>query len=243
MAIGSYEICKGKLRDLLSRMDSCPAEVGMPMLDAFVKDHEASLYNEIGRLTRQLHDSLTTFQTEEKIFSLTKEEIPSAKERLKYVMAMTEQAAQNVLGIVEMSIPVALEIKEDAGDLSEQCKKIAAAEAPGDGMPRLLGDVGEFLSNTKDKAGVLHGQLVEILMAQEYQDLTSQVIKKVINLVQDVEDSLVKLIKITGQKMPVGEFAGNDNKPAGPYVPGVDDQQTRAANQDDVDQLLASLGF
>lgn len=243
MAIGSYEICKGKLRDLLSKMDSCPAEVGMPMLDAFVKDHEASLYNEIGRLTRQLHDSLTTFQTEEKIFSLTKEEIPSAKERLKYVMAMTEQAAQNVLGIVEMSIPVALEIKEDSGDLSEQCKKIAAAEAPGDGMPRLLGDVGEFLSNTKDKAGVLHGQLVEILMAQEYQDLTSQVIKKVINLVQDVEDSLVKLIKITGQNMPVREFAGNDNKPAGPYVPGVDDQQTRAANQDDVDQLLASLGF
>ena len=67
-----YEEYVGRLRVLLQKMEISPAEEGMATLDAFVRDYEESLYNEIGRLTRQLHNSLNEFQSNEKINSLSK---------------------------------------------------------------------------------------------------------------------------------------------------------------------------
>ncbi len=242
-----YESYKEKLRELLLKMESSPAAEGMPMLDCFVKDYEESLYNEIGRLTRQLHDSLTTFESEEKILNLAKEDIPGAKERLRYVVNMTEQATQNVLNIVEQSMPVSLKISAKAGELHDACVKIigvdgAGIDAEGD-LPNLLRDVSRFLAETKDNSGVLHGHLTEILMAQEFQDITGQIIRKVIDLVQEVEDSLVDLIKMTARKPAPMEEKRNNNKLNGPNVPGIDDQSDSVSSQDDVDHLLASLGF
>lgn len=237
-----YENYKEKLRELLLKMDSCPATEGMPLLDCFVKDYEASLYNEIGKLTRQLHDSLTIFDADEKILNLAKENIPGAKERLKYVVTMTEQATQNVLAIVEKSIPVSQEISAKAGKLHDACAEIADPDGADGGLTNLLGDISRFLADTKDDSGLLQGHLTEILMAQEFQDITGQIIRKVIDLVQEVEDNLVRLIRITG-KPSFMKDKGADNKMGGPRVPGVDDQSDCVTDQDDVDHLLASLGF
>ena len=243
MNIESYEDYKGRLRDLLLIMESSSAEDGMASLDVFVKDYEASLYNEIGRLTRQLHDSLTTFQADEKIFNLTNQHIPSAKERLRYVVELTENAAQKVLSIIEKSIPISLEISDGASDLQNEYIELSRQKEYGTILSALPGDIKTFLAVAKDKAGLLHSQLTEILMAQEYQDITGQIIKKVIDLVQDVEDNLIRLIKITGLRTLSQEAEADNNKACGPCVPGVDDKNEYMAGQDDVDQLLASLGF
>lgn len=243
MINGNYESYKDKLRKLLVRMDASTSEAGMPMLDAFVKDYEESLYKEVGRLTRQLHDSLTTFATEEKIFSLAKEDIPGAKERLGYVVTVTEQAAQNVLSIVEKSIPVSLAIGEKASELHGECEKISDGNTSKEDVADFLGTIRVFLSDTKRDSDLLQGHLTEILMAQEYQDITGQIIKKVICLVQDVEDSLVELVRMTGYKQSSSEKPQVDTGVSGPHVPGVDGQSDHVADQDDVDHLLASLGF
>ena len=190
----NYEECKSRLRDTLQKVESCSAEEGRAVLDAFVKDYETSIYNEIGRLTRHLHDSLASFQADEKICSLTKEEIPSAKERLKYVMDITERAAQKVLEFIEMSIPLSLKIKEGAGELSsllERNKEMYAVRSVEE-------NTRIFLKDATKNADILHGHLTEILMAQEYQDISGQIIKKVIDLVQEVESNLLRIIKITG---------------------------------------------
>lgn len=238
-----YEECKEKLRELLTNMESSSADEGVALLDSFVRGYEESLYNEIGRLTRQLHDSLTTFDAEERLLNLTEEDIPGAKERLKYVVSMTEQATQNVLGLVEKSIPVSQEINAKAVELQAACTKVGdAGDGEGD-YSNLLAEVGRFLVKAKEGSGLLQGHLAEILMAQEYQDITGQIIRKVIDLVQEVEDSLVKLIKMTGMKSGDGNRPEAASKPGGPQVPAVDDREDRVSDQDDVDQLLASLGF
>jgi len=234
-----YEEYKRRVRELLQELEMSSAEDGMTTLDAFVKDYEESLYNQIGRLTRQLHDSLNNFQNDEKIFSLTKEDIPSAKERLKYVVEITEQATQKVLGIVENSIPISLEISEGASGLHNKWSKLPDTA----GTPEIASSTKEFLVGAGENACILHGHLTEILMAQEYQDITGQIIKKVIDLVQDVEDNLVRLIKLTGHVTSPREKEKDNIKASGPCVPGIDDQAVYTAGQDDVDELLASLGF
>lgn len=235
----NYEECKGRLHDLLRKMELSSAEEGMEILDAFVKDYETSLYKEIGKLTRQLHDSLTTFQADEKIFNLAREDIPSAKERLKYVVELTEQAAQKVLGIIEKSLPISLEISKGASDLHNKWSKVSNIPEPA----AMSGNTKAFLAEAKENATILHNHLTEILMAQEYQDITGQIIKKVIDLVQDVENNLVRLIKLTGHINSPLEKVKDNLKASGPCVPGIDDQVVYTAGQDDVDQLLASLGF
>ena len=234
-----YEEYKRRVRELSQQLEASSAEDGMTALDAFVKDYEESLYNQIGRLTRQLHDSLNTFQDDEKIFSLTKEDIPSAKERLKYVVEVTEQATQKVLGIIENSIPLSLEISEGASGLHNRWLKLSGVA----GSPEMASSTKAFLAGVGENASILHGHLTEILMAQEYQDITGQIIKKVIDLVQDVEDNLVRLIKLTGHVTSPRENDNENIKASGPRVPGIDDQAVYTSGQDDVDQLLASLGF
>jgi chemotaxis protein CheZ len=238
--MGTYEECKGRLRDILQKMEISSADEGMAIFNAFVKDYEASLYNEIGKLTRHLHDSLTAFQTDEKISILTRKDIPSARERLKYVVEMTEQAAQKVLGIIEKCIPISLVISQGASSLHGKWSNKSSA---GEKLV-ISSSTRAFLTSTKENATILHGCLTEILVAQEYQDITGQIIKKVIDLVQEVENNLLRLIKLTGSaNAPHDSDLDNDIKANGPCVPGIDDEVVRAAGQDDVDQLLAGLGF
>ena len=224
--MGNYQEFKGRLHDLLQKMDISSADVGMGFFHDFLKDYEVSLYNEIGRLTRHLHDSLTNFNNDEKIFRLTQEDIPSAKERLKYVVDITEKAAQKTIEILEKSISISLEISQGAHDLHEEWVNRDTSEFPG--------STKKFLLAAKDNAATLHGCLTEIMIAQEYQDISGQIIKKVIDLVQDVENNLVRLIKLTGQLNERSEDKKNNIEASGPRVPGVDEQVAYTNGQDDL---------
>jgi len=233
--MGNYEEFKDRLHDVLRKMDTSSADIGMGCFNDFLKSYESSLYNEVGKLTRQLHDALTNFNNDEKIYQLTNEEIPNAKERLKYVVDITEKAAQRTIEILEKSIPISLEISEGANDLQTSLANSDRSE--------IRDATKTFLKGAKDKAGTLHTCLTDIMLAQEYQDISGQIIKKVIDLVQDVESNLVRLIKLTGQAN-ISEVKTSDGIAAtGPHVPGVNEQEVHANGQDEVDDLLASLGF
>lgn len=239
----SYEGYKDRLRQLLANMERNPSDIGMPMLDAFVNEYEESLYNEIGRLARQLHDSLISFRIDEKIIGLTQENIPNAKERLRYVVTVTEQATQKVLSIVEKSIPLSQAMSTGADQLHETCGKAVGHGWSSESFSLFMKEMRRYLGEVKGNAGLFHDHLTEILMTQEYQDLTGQIIKRVIGLIQDVEDSLVNLVRITGQKkIPSGKKM-NDITAEGPQISGIDNGDARMSGQDDVDQLLASMGF
>src|SRR3569833_2436209 len=85
------------LRSLLEKMERIGGKEALDLLDEYVKGHEASLIQELGRLTRQVHDVLSTFHIDKNIIDITQHDIPDAKDMLNFVIHVSEQAAQ-ILG-------------------------------------------------------------------------------------------------------------------------------------------------
>jgi chemotaxis protein CheZ len=201
------------------------------------------LFVEVGRLTRELHDAINGFLLDARISDMTNVEIPDAKERLNYVITMTQQSADRTLTAVEKSLPLVEEMEKRSGLLAEDWGKLRNRMLSKQEFKGLSDALAEFLQQTQEDACDLHASLSEVLMAQDFQDLTGQIIGKVINLVHDVEEKLVKLVRITSNKVDEGKPAKEvRDKLAGPAIPGID-QGDQVSSQDDVDDLLSSLGF
>ncbi len=175
-----------------------------------LKKGQGDLFNEIGRVTRKLHDSLRSFKEaiDPKLRDMAILEMPNAVDRLQFVIEKTEEAANRTMGIVEKYI---LSMDE----LSSHIRKIKEPE-----------ESVEYLKRFKNS---LEDDFTEILTTQSFQDITGQAIKKVIRLVTDIEEELVKLIKTFGVKIEEG-----DNVEAKAY---------EKVSQSDVDELLREFGF
>ena len=203
---------------------------------------DPDLFQEVGRLTRELHEAINGFLLDDRLSSLTMEEIPDAKERLNYVITMTEQSADRTLTAVEQSLPLIEVMEKDAAKLLEEWNKLRARLLQKSDFVELSNSLVSFLDKAKEDSSTLHSNLSDVLMAQDFQDLTGQIIRKVIDLVRDVEEKLVMLIRITGGKMDKKMKGSDPTELAGPAVPGVD-EGNQVTSQDGVDDLLSSLGF
>jgi len=201
---------------------------------------ESKLFLEVGRLTRELHEAINEFLLDPRINEMAQVEIPDASERLTYVITMTEKSANTTLGAVEAGLPLADDLGVKARAISEQWERFCNRELSVDDFRELSRELGGFLALTTKRSKQLHGHLTEVLMAQDFQDLTVQIIRQVITLVHDVEDKLVQLVRISGSKLP--EKQKDAKKLEGPVIPGIDQGDT-VSGQDDVDDLLSSLGF
>lgn len=204
---------------------------------------ESQLFIEVGRLTRELHEAINGFLLDAKIADMTNVEIPDAKERLTHVITMTQDSADRTLTAVEQSLPLVENFAKNSESLLDDWEKLRARLLKKDDFKDLSESLVTFLSQAQLDSDTLHKNLSEVLMAQDFQDLTGQIIRKVINLVHDVEEKLVKLVRITGGKMDGHPKKHRDPKELeGPAVPGVD-QGNQVNSQDEVDDLLSSLGF
>lgn len=213
------------------------------LLDEIAGLRKNQLFQEVGRLTRQLHDTMAGFTLDSKMTTMTEHDIPDAKERLQYVMTMTENAANQTLSAVENLLPVSKSLNEESGHLSEKWERFLDREMPFEEFKSMSSEITAHFQSSKAALQLVESGLNKILMAQGFQDITGQIIKKVIDLVQNLELSMVELIRITGNK---GAKPNNKDKDVlpGPVVPGVDDKKGDVAtNQDEVDDLLSSLGF
>lgn len=206
---------------------------------------DSLLFQEVGRLTRAMHDSINSFVTDARLADIAETDMPDAAERLRYVIATTEQAANTTLGAVEDSLPLADSLRRDANYLAGKWAKLNTGQPSIDHVRELATEVSHFLGATQANAGQLHEKLSDVLIAQGYQDITGQVIRKVIGLVNDVEQKLVELVRLSGSHAR-GKPAVEKKEPnlavGGPVVPGVDKGDV-VSGQDEVDDLLSSLGF
>ncbi|MFP5505092.1 MAG: protein phosphatase CheZ [Gammaproteobacteria bacterium] len=237
-------------RQLVAELEAGNAEAASELLDDLARRRDTGLFQELGKLTRELHDTLNSFQLDSRITALTEQDIPDAKERLSYVITMTEQAAHRTLNAVEDSLPIAEELQRRANELQDKWRRFRRKDMDVTEFRALVPEIDSFLDLTSGHATKLNTSLSDVLMAQDFQDITGQIIRRVINLVKDVEDNLVGLIRISGQRMAPADKtsakpAGSHDDTArgfGPQVPGVDHGDT-VKGQDDVDDLLSSLGF
>ncbi|MDH5424947.1 MAG: protein phosphatase CheZ [Gammaproteobacteria bacterium] len=221
------------------------------VLDEVAAFRESSLFQELGKLTRELHDSIRNFQLDDRFNDIAESEIPNAKERLEYVLTMTEKSADTTLTAVEESQPKVDGLTNSLADLQQRWSRFKNKELSADEFRQLAGDMSDFFSASKSITSELSASLNSVLMAQDFQDLSGQIIRQVITLVEDVENNLVNLIRLqgdsasaAGQKAKVSSKKEADvvSKLEGPQVPGLEAEDVMT-NQDDVDDLLASLGF
>ncbi len=234
-----------KLVECIEQGNQEDAEKVMEDLSALREGH---LFQELGKLTRDLHDTMVGFQFDTKISNLAEADISDAKERLSHVITMTEQAAEKTLSSVEVSMTLFDALRHKSEKLHENWSRFRKRDMDVDEFRIMSAELDEFFQWLDQKNPEISSSLSDIMMAQGFQDLTGQIIGKVITLVQDVEEGLVGLIRMTGSKMNAPATQKDKNKvgpdieAAGPAVPGVDKGDT-VANQDDVDDLLSSLGF
>jgi chemotaxis protein CheZ len=231
---------------LVAALEAGDNESANQIVMGFTSPEHKELFAEVGKLTRQLHDSLTNFQLDPKIANLATDDIPDAKERLSYVMNMTEQAANRTMDAIDSSLPLADKINADIAQLKPDWERLMQRQLELGEFKTLVYGINDFINSAEQEAGEISAHMTEIMMAQDFQDLTGQVIKRVIELVKEVEDSLIHLLTVFGE--PNANAINEVEKPVdkngaeGPII----DAETRedaVSSQDEVDDLLSSLGF
>lgn len=235
-------------RALVTAIEAGDEEGAAQCLGELTHLRETHLYRELGQLTRELHNTLNSVRSETDIHELTKEKVPEAKERLNYVITMTEQAANRTLNAVEQSLPLSDGIGEQALALAGEWDRLSRREMSPKEFRKLHKDMRAFLLAVKDASDRIRDSLNDALMAQDFQDLTGQVIRRVTDLVQEMEEKLVGLIRESavidhkGAVAPAKKKDGGGVHAEGPVVNGAERSDV-VSGQDDVDDLLSSLGF
>ncbi|GHW40968.1 chemotaxis protein CheZ [Vibrio cholerae] len=154
------------------------------------------MFKEIGMLTRDLHEALKNFQIDERFSEIATDEIPDARERLHYVIQKTEVAANKTMDAVDRCMPIADKLHESLLLIRPEWNGLMNGRIELMHFKSLCHRIDDLLSQVEGDSSELRGELTEILMAQDFQDLTGQIIKRVINLVNEVEKRLVEILTV-----------------------------------------------
>jgi len=216
-------------------------------LDRITRLRERSLFQELGRLTREFHEALNSLRLDSRITDWAENTIPDARERLNYVITMTEQAADRTLTVVEEAMPMCQELASQASALGQQWERFVRRELDPNEFRAMAHELRRFLGELTGGGGRMHDNLNDILMAQDFQDLTGQIIRQVIHMVDRIELELVELVRVSGKGDAEAGTAPAEEvvMPGGLAPPGGGGGEAAGAvsGQDEVDDLLSSLGF
>lgn len=213
------------------------SELPKPNLDA-ASAHD--IISRIGSLTRMLRDSLRELGLDQAIAEAA-EAIPDARDRLDYVVQMTAQAAERALNCVEASQPRQTQLENGAKELKGRWDEWFENPIELSDARSLVSDTRGYLESVPVHTSFTNAQLLEIMMAQDFQDLTGQVIKRMMDVIQEIERQLLMVLLENMPEANARQKKESNSLLNGPQMnaaaPGV------VANQDQVDDLLDSLGF
>lgn len=197
------------------------------------------VYSQLGQMTRSLHDTLRELGYD-KALETAAASIPDARDRLTYIATMTEQAAERALNATEVARPIQDKLASEASALSQKWQLMFDKQLNVDKFKELATQTRKYLDEVPDQTRATNAQLTEIMMAQDFQDLTGQVIKKVIELAQQIEQQMVKLLVETIPPARMAEV--NPGLLNGPVI-NAQGRNDVVTSQGQVDELLDSLGF
>jgi len=204
-----------------------------------IQQGDEDMLHRIGQMTRGLHDSLRGLGLD-KMIEQAAHEIPDARDRLKYVAKMTEQAADRVLNATDIANPLQDEIAKQAAALEVRWNNVMKTPSVKSEYNEAAQETVEFIQKTIENTTLTKAQLLEIMMAQDFQDLTGQVIKKITELAQNLEQQLCQML-IDFSPSTVKKEA-NNSLMNGPQI-APETTVNVVSNQEQVDDLLDSLGF
>lgn len=253
MTESTSSISLDEAKQLVALLEAGSQEDADALVETLSLRKNSELFTEIGKLTRDLHDSLANFKFDESLIELTTNELPDAQSRLQYVIEETEKAANKTMDAVESSMPIVETLSERIEQLLPEWQRLMNRQIDLGEFKSLCHDLDELLKDTSEQSKALVSLLTEVLMAQGYQDLTGQVIRRIITLVKQVEENLVSLLSTFGDgqhekrqppqdaKKPLVEQKSSDQA-EGPII-NATERSDVVQGQTDVDDLLSSLGF
>jgi chemotaxis protein CheZ len=190
------------------------------------------VFQQIGSITRLLHDTMQQLGVMPKL-QIATDGLPDARSRLSYIATKTAEAANKVLNSVDQA-------KLEHAAISQATREMAQAIVADPVKAVASGAVLNFVQGVESRTARIDSHLTDIMMAQDFHDLTGQVVAKVVTLANDLEDSLVKLLV---QVVPPDQREKVDpNVLHGPVV-NAEGRTDVVTDQGEVDDLLASLGF
>jgi len=214
---------------------SAPAEAGAAPAEG--GEHADGMFERLGGIVRLLHDSLRELGYD-KALTEASTQIVDAQDRLEYVASLTEQAANKVLNTLDDGMPAQEVLSKNAKEMEERWAALFAGKLSIDEFKSLAGDSRAFAAKVSEATEAEKARLLEIMMAQDFQDITGQLIKKVVAITKKVETELAQLLKDNAPADVREKIAQKEvSLMSGPSVP------SEALNQDSVDDLLADLGF
>jgi chemotaxis protein CheZ len=196
------------------------------------------VYQRVGALTRTLHDALKGLGYDRQI-ECAVEKLPDARDRLNYIARLTGEAAEKALAAVERGQSVQQQVGADAGRLAHAWEQLYAGALSVEQFKALAGETRAFLGALPARAGETQAQLHEIMMAQDFHDLTGQVINRIVPLAQDLEAQLVQLLV---EARPAERRGKEHEWLSGPAMNAAARSDV-VSGQAQVDELLESLGF
>jgi len=227
------------LQALFDSVASQASESGTANAAPAEASQEEAVFTRLGHLARQLHDSLRELGYD-KMLEETARQMPDARQRLTYIAQMTEQAASRVLNATDIAKPIQDELAARSEALAGRWDKMFANQLSVDEFKALAAETRNYFRETPGKIKATSDQLMEIMMAQDFQDLTGQVIRKVVDMAQGLEGQLLQvLIAAIPPERRAEAPTGLMNGP----VVSADGRADVVTTQTQVDDLLESLGF
>ncbi|WP_140637354.1 protein phosphatase CheZ [Methylibium rhizosphaerae] len=190
------------------------------------------IFQQLGTITRQLHDTLEQLGVMPKL-QVAADNLPDARSRLNYIAIKTADAANKVLNLVDSA-------KAEHEHIASETRRMAAAIVADPVKAVASGAVMNFVGDVEASTKRIDSHLTDIMMAQDFHDLTGQVVAKVVTLATELEDSLVKLLV---QAAPPEQAHKVEAQLLNGPVVNPEGRTDVVTNQGEVDDLLASLGF
>ena len=203
---------------------------------AEVSAADKPMFERLGGIVRLLHDSLRELGYD-KALNEASSQINDAQDRLEYVASLTEQAANKVLNTLDEGMPAQDVLSKKSKAMEARWADLFAGKLSIDEFKTLAGDARAFASAVTEATEAEKARLLDIMMAQDFQDITGQLIKKVVTITKTVEHELAELLRDNAPPAVREKLQAKPALMSGPALPSV------ALDQDNVDDLLADLGF
>ena len=198
-----------------------------------------SLISRVGHLTRTLHDNLRALGYD-KLIEKTAAAIPDTRDRLAYVITMTEQAAVRTMNATDIIRPIQDGFADGANAATAKWDCLFAGKLSIEEFKLLVAETRQYLREVPQQTSLVNAQLMEIMMAQDFQDLTGQVIKRTTDIIQTLEQDLLQLLL---DNIPAGRRSEVSNSLINGPVINTQGRNDVVTDQTQVDDLLESLGF
>lgn len=271
-ADGLEGLLQEKAEKLITELKKGDIGSALQVINELQQAKHQAFYNEIGQLTRGLHESINSFSdgmgSDDKLDRATLSGMTDASQRLNYVIEITERTSHETMDRVDSSLVLIDKLDNQSVRFKDLLSLVGQLEGEFDALNGVYDRTCQVKQESEDTIKELKDQLTEILLAQSSQDISGQLIRRVITLLTDVQGGLVQLIDMAAkiENLSVAELGGvssndditridkNKNEPEkavvaksvpkaeGPQI-NAEDNPNVVSGQDDVDELLSSLGF